>query len=72
MDIPALLVISSRSDDTRTRIGGEGIRTSTLPRLSHRHAAALASSITTEAILPPALLNRSSSRPMAFPYSSKN
>lgn len=58
MDIPALLVISSRSDDTRTRIGGEGIRTLTLPRLSGRHAAALASSITTEAKLPPALLNR--------------
>jgi predicted ATPase len=27
MDIPALLVISTRTDDTRTRIGGERIRT---------------------------------------------
>jgi class 3 adenylate cyclase/predicted ATPase len=58
MDIPAVLVISTRSDDTRTRIGGEGIRTLTLPRLNRRHAVALASSITTGATLPPALLHR--------------
>ena len=34
VDIPALLVISTRGDDTRSRIGGEGIRTLTLPRLN--------------------------------------
>jgi class 3 adenylate cyclase/predicted ATPase len=57
-DIPALLVISTRSDDTRARIGGERIRTLTLPRLNRRHTVALATSITTGATLPPALLNR--------------
>ena len=58
VDIPALLVISTRRDDTRPRIGGEGIRTLTLPRLNRRHAVALATSVTTGATLPPALLNR--------------
>jgi class 3 adenylate cyclase/predicted ATPase len=58
MDLPVLLVISTRNDDTRTRIGGEAIRTLTLPRLTRRHSAALASSIMAGATLPPALLNR--------------
>jgi class 3 adenylate cyclase/predicted ATPase len=58
MDVPVLLVASTRSDDAPTRIGGEGLRTLILPRLSRRHATTLASSIAAGATLPPGLLSR--------------
>jgi class 3 adenylate cyclase len=56
--VPALLIISTRSDDTRIRIGGARISTLTLSRLDRRDAAALASSVTTGASLSPELLAR--------------
>jgi class 3 adenylate cyclase/tetratricopeptide (TPR) repeat protein len=57
-DLPVLLIISSRSDETRVRIGGERVRSLILPRLGRRHAATLAASVTAGETLSPQMLDR--------------
>ena len=57
-DMAALLIISSRSNETRVRIGGERVRSLILPRLERRHATTLAASVTAGETLPPQVLDR--------------
>lgn len=57
-DMAALFIISSRSDETPVRIGGERARSLILPRLERRHAATLAASITAGETLSPQMLDR--------------
>jgi class 3 adenylate cyclase/tetratricopeptide (TPR) repeat protein len=61
-DVASLLIILTRSDDTRVyiggRIGGRPLRNMTLPRLDRRHAAMLASSVTAGTTVSAELLDR--------------
>jgi class 3 adenylate cyclase/tetratricopeptide (TPR) repeat protein len=57
-EIPALLVISMRDEDSPASVRWDGIGTLRLPHLDRQQAAELAASVRTDAILPPALLER--------------
>jgi class 3 adenylate cyclase len=57
-DMAALFIISSRSDETRVRIGGERVRSLILPRLERRHAATLAATVTAGETLSAQMLDR--------------
>jgi class 3 adenylate cyclase/tetratricopeptide (TPR) repeat protein len=57
-EIPALLIVSIREDDTSAWRRWDGVGTLRLPRLDRHQAAVLARSVQTDAALPPQLLQR--------------
>jgi class 3 adenylate cyclase/predicted ATPase len=57
-DMTALFIISSRTDETRVGIGAQQVHSLILPRLTRRHAATLAASITAGETLSPQMLDR--------------